>query len=461
MLATAQITGSKAAMVEAIVKLRASAGAFKSIKEVRNELKVGDTSKIISQPMSLFVASVDEDGVGAMKVAELKVRLKSLGVKSSGTKPELQARLRGLVENSANGTLPVHGASPQPPTRSAAAGDSDTVKMSRGLQAECREDCRLATAQITGCKAAMVEAITGAAGPDALSAPRAATRAAPLEDGVGGGGRGVGGTGGGVGSDFHKNKKMISNKQIAIDLNKHILSSDTETLCAIIKTRAADFDHINVATALRKALEAPRHLVPKKIMDILEESALKNMETFGPQEIASSLHIAAKKRYRPQDGLFSAIEQRAEAISGEFNAQNVANTLWAYAKMGRKPGERLMGLLEGRAEAISREFNAQAVANTVWAYAKMGRKPGERLMILLEGRAEAISGEFNAQAVANTLWAYATMGRKPGERMMGRLEGRAEATSGEFNPQAVEQILLWYKNTGRQSPDWLQELTFN
>ena len=53
MLATAQITGSKAAMVEAIVKLRASAGAFKSIKEVRNELKVGDTrcdQRISPQP---------------------------------------------------------------------------------------------------------------------------------------------------------------------------------------------------------------------------------------------------------------------------------------------------------------------------------------------------------------------------------------------------------------------------
>jgi hypothetical protein len=32
-----------------------------------------------------------------------------------------------------------------------------------------------------------------------------------------------------------------------------------------------------VATALRKTLEAP-HLVPKEIMDILEESALKKMK---------------------------------------------------------------------------------------------------------------------------------------------------------------------------------------
>jgi hypothetical protein len=62
------------------------------------------------------LASVDEDGVAAMKVAELKARLKSLGVKSSGTKPELQARLRGLAENDAKAVLRVHGASPQPPT---------------------------------------------------------------------------------------------------------------------------------------------------------------------------------------------------------------------------------------------------------------------------------------------------------------------------------------------------------
>ena len=52
------------------------------------------------------------------------------------------------------------------------------------------------------------------------------------------GGQGGGGAGGGVGSDFHENKKLIDNKQIAIRLNKQILSSDTETLCGIIKTRA-------------------------------------------------------------------------------------------------------------------------------------------------------------------------------------------------------------------------------
>ncbi len=72
-----------------------------------------------------------------------------------------------------------------------------------------------------------------------------------------------------------------------------------------------------------------------------------------------------KKKYRPQERLFSVVEQRAEAIAGEFKPQEVANTLWAYAPMGRNPGERLMRLLEKRAEAISGEFKPQGVLNTL------------------------------------------------------------------------------------------------
>ena len=143
--------------------------------------------------------------------------------------------------------------------------------------------------------------------------------------------------------------------------------TDTRELCNFISSNAANFNHVNVATALGKTLKAPRHLVPKEIMDILEESALKNMKTFEPHGIANSLYAMAKEKYIPQERLFSAIEQRAEAISGDFNWKAVAYLLWAYAEMGRKPGERLMGLLEGRAEAISGEFDLQDVSDTLCA----------------------------------------------------------------------------------------------
>ena len=88
----------------------------------------------------------------------------------------------------------------------------------------------------------------------------------------GGGERGGGETSGGVGSEFHKTIKLISNMSIVFELSKRIVSSDTQSLCDIIKTRAKDFNHVssvwyldcNVTTALGKVLETPGILCVKK-----------------------------------------------------------------------------------------------------------------------------------------------------------------------------------------------------
>jgi hypothetical protein len=161
------------------------------------------------------------------------------------------------------------------------------------------------------------------------------------------------------------------NKQ-NVELNKQIQSTtNIQELCDLIRSSSAEFNHVNVATALRKVLQAPRRGVSPEVvvkaLKTLEESALQQMQDFGPQQTANTLHIMAKYRHKPSQALLMALEGRAEAISGEFNSQEVANTLWAFATMGRKPGERMMGQLEGRAEAISGEFNSQEVANTLWS----------------------------------------------------------------------------------------------
>jgi hypothetical protein len=155
-------------------------------------------------------------------------------------------------------------------------------------------------------------------------------------------------------------------------------------------------------------MKKPRRGIPPKALaqalQTLEVSALQNMQDFGAQEIANTLHIMAKQRHKVTDTRMLALERRAETISGEFKPQNVANTLWAYETMGTKPGDWMMGQLERRAEARSGEFNSQNVANMLWAFATMGTRPGERMMGQLERRAETISGEFQSQDVANILW---------------------------------------------------------
>ena len=153
-------------------------------------------------------------------------------------------------------------------------------------------------------------------------------------------------------------------KQYNIELNKQIMRiSDTKELCDLICKHAAEFDHVNVATALRKVLQNRRGRgdgTDQHALDTLEKLAMTNMEAFRPREIANILHIMAKRRYKST--LWSDLERRAEAIAGEFDSKGIANTLWAYATMGTKPGERMMGKLEGRAEAISGEFKPQDVA---------------------------------------------------------------------------------------------------
>ena len=154
-------------------------------------------------------------------------------------------------------------------------------------------------------------------------------------------------------------------------------------LCTLITACVAEFNHVNVSTALRKLLQDHNNgglsEVVQRALRSLEESALHNIEDFESQTLANTLHAMAKARYTPTNPLvIGALERRAEALAGTFNAQGVANTLWAYATMGRKPGAGLMKELEGLAEALAGTFNAQAVANTLWAYATMGREPGCR-----------------------------------------------------------------------------------
>ena len=161
---------------------------------------------------------------------------------------------------------------------------------------------------------------------------------------------------------------------INVEINKQITRDGVRALCTLIETRVGEFNHVNVATAFRKLLPlqdrrdgASRGEVEQALRS-LELSALQNIEDFGSQQIANTLHAMAKSRYRLSDrSVLAALERRAEALVSTFNAQDVANTLWAYATMGREPSAGVMRGLEGRAEAVVSTFNAQEMANTLWA----------------------------------------------------------------------------------------------
>ena len=93
-----------------------------------------------------------------------------------------------------------------------------------------------------------------------------------------------------------------------IELNKRIQSiTNVQDLCDLIRSSSAEFNHVNVATALRKVLQAPRRGVSPEVvvtaLKTLEESALQNMPDFGPQQTSNTLHIMAKHRHKPSQAL--------------------------------------------------------------------------------------------------------------------------------------------------------------
>ena len=105
-----------------------------------------------------------------------------------------------------------------------------------------------------------------------------------------------------------------------IELNQHIMRlGDAAQLCELIEARSADFNHVNISTALRKLLlSAGRAGVPAwaRAVEKLESRAISKMADFGSQEVANTLHIVAKKRHRPKNQeLLATLEARVEEVS--------------------------------------------------------------------------------------------------------------------------------------------------
>ena len=92
-----------------------------------------------------------------------------------------------------------------------------------------------------------------------------------------------------------------------IEINKQITGcGGARDLCALIEVRAAEFNHVNLATAFRKLLQSRRDGVTRDVeraLQALDESALKNIEEFKNQALANTLHAMAKGQYTPANPL--------------------------------------------------------------------------------------------------------------------------------------------------------------
>jgi len=67
-------------------------------------------------------------------------------------------------------------------------------------------------------------------------------------------------------NEIVRSREQRPSKQFNIDLNKQLMRiSDTRELYDFVSTHAAEFNHVNVATAFRQVLEKPRGINPKSL----------------------------------------------------------------------------------------------------------------------------------------------------------------------------------------------------
>jgi hypothetical protein len=78
--------------------------------------------------------------------------------------------------------------------------------------------------------------------------------------------------------------------KLNIDINKQIMGArGASELCSLVEARAAEFNHVNIATAFRTLLQGrcdggPRGVVERALQE-LEAAALRTIETFNAQEV--------------------------------------------------------------------------------------------------------------------------------------------------------------------------------
>lgn len=230
-------------------------------------------------------------------------------------------------------------------------------------------------------------------------------------------------------------------------------------LCAYIRRKHADFNHVNIATAMHRlattARQGGRGASPAaaEAVAVLVSRAQEVMGDFVPHGLANILWAFATLGETPPSALLLGIQERSlellrgESRGQEFTSQNIGNTLWAHATLGVQPDETLVQLLLGRAVACMHEFKAQEIGNLTWALATIGIQMPAELQVAVADQAERVAGSFTAQNIANTIWGFGVLCVAPDDKMLRALSDAAVALvnagerGGEFTCQNIANIL--------------------
>ena len=183
------------------------------------------------------------------------------------------------------------------------------------------------------------------------------------------------------------------------EINKRITgASDSWQILDIVNTFGAEFDAVNVATALHRiAKQRPEdamHLtnsnafkqlvimVDVQVRHLLFSGELERVSiashptTFQALPSSASSHCDAALLRASQMDMLSDTGLTALILQAEqCKPQQIANILWAFGTLSYKPQEHLLNVLANQAVSKLSDFNPQNLANFIWAYARYVTSP--------------------------------------------------------------------------------------
>ena len=119
-----------------------------------------------------------------------------------------------------------------------------------------------------------------------------------------------------------------SGLQVTRKLNGDIVAArNSLAILELYAARGADFNHVNICTALHRIAKHARgpHIQKDARFLNLIESAVYRLEQFRAQELANTAWAFAKMEVR-NEALMAALASRAQGMLEQFNAQELANT---------------------------------------------------------------------------------------------------------------------------------------
>ena len=245
--------------------------------------------------------------------------------------------------------------------------------------------------------------------------------------------------------------KLVNNRE----LNREIsiaAGRGPHALLALVKSRVAEFNSVNAATALHRLSQSHERSQWTAQLQLHDDEVFQALlgHTVGllalppgpdcdARATSTIAHSLAALGCR-DEGAALAVTEAARKRLGSFDRQGHVNLMWALAKLPRVKGTKVIGRkLALASKPLVGEFSPQELSNLVWSLGKLSVRDNQ-LMSMISDAVRKCLDNFTGQGLATVAASYARIGVFV-ELLMMEIGEAARERMSRLNGRDTAQIL--------------------